>query len=128
MAVSGQGWLQSFTLGGRAGFTLLAPFSQPGHAGCKTREGCTVVRHVAAQKPLARVALEACEVPRLLQARGRDLPRMEKPQKTWTWLISLGCASSELSHGGTTGGCQSLQASSSSVLLAVDSCWHQAVM
>lgn len=40
--------------------------------------GLDCVRHVAAQKPLAGVVLETCEVPRLLQARGRAHPQMGK--------------------------------------------------
>lgn len=77
LALSGQGRLLSFTLGGRAGFTLCTML--PTRACTEQNQGgLDCVRHVAAQKPLAGVVVEVCEVPRLLQARDRDHPQTRK--------------------------------------------------
>lgn len=71
--------------------------AKPGRAGLHQAHCCP--------ETSGRVVLEACEVPGLLQARDRDHPQTGKATEHWTLLVSLGCASCEQPHGGTTGGC-----------------------
>lgn len=110
MAVSSQRGLQSFTSNGRAAFLPLSPRS---HRRVPKQGGLDCVRHVAAQK----LMLKDYEVSGLLQARGSAKGPSQNGNsrvvvlwrraaaRTDPGVVSLGCASSELPRGETTGAC-----------------------